>query len=137
MELVSSLVSQSVLWLLYWLDDRSSVPGSGRDFSLCHHIYTDSWAYAAAYPVGTRGSFPGVKRPGRGTTTHFYVVLRLRVNGTIPPLPHTSSWRDAQLSRGTTSPFYLCIGRWIVHEELPNMRKWGKRLEKSVILNSN
>jgi len=25
-------------------------------------------------------------------TTHFHLVLRLKRNGTIPPLPHTPSW---------------------------------------------
>jgi hypothetical protein len=36
-----------------------------RNFSLNHHIPNDSGAQPASYPMGTRGSFLGVKRPGR------------------------------------------------------------------------
>jgi hypothetical protein len=35
------------------------------NFSLHHHIQNGSGAYQASYPVGTRGSFPGIKRLGR------------------------------------------------------------------------
>jgi hypothetical protein len=35
--------------------------------------------------MGTRGSFPGVKRPGR--EAHLHLVPRSRMRGAIPPLP--------------------------------------------------
>jgi hypothetical protein len=35
------------------------------------------------------------------------LVPRLRMRGTVPPLSHTSSWRDASLSIGTTLPYLL------------------------------
>jgi len=40
-------------------------------------------------------------------TTHFHLVLKLRTGGAIHPLPHTSSWRRAELSTGTTLPLRL------------------------------
>jgi hypothetical protein len=42
-------------------------PGKGWDFSLHDRVQTGSGAPPASYPVGTWGSFPGVKRPGRET----------------------------------------------------------------------
>jgi hypothetical protein len=54
------------LWLLrqdYGLDDRNSIPGRDRDFSLCHHVQTDL-APTASCPVRTRRSFRGGKVSG-------------------------------------------------------------------------
>jgi hypothetical protein len=52
----------------YGLDDRGSrvrfSAGAGN-FSRHHRVQTGSGAHPASYPVGTRGFFPGVKRPGR------------------------------------------------------------------------
>jgi hypothetical protein len=39
----------------YGLDDRRSIPGRGRDLSLCH-IQNVSVAHQASYPVGTGAS---------------------------------------------------------------------------------
>jgi hypothetical protein len=53
------------------LDDRGSrvrFPGGGRGagkISLHHRVQNGSGAHPASYPMGTRGSFPGVKRPVR------------------------------------------------------------------------
>jgi hypothetical protein len=52
------------LRISYGLDGPGSIPGNVR-FSLLHSVQTDSGAYPASYPIGTRGSFPGVKQPGR------------------------------------------------------------------------
>jgi hypothetical protein len=38
--------------------------GAGK-FSLHYHVQTGSGAHPASYPMGTRGSFLGIKRPGR------------------------------------------------------------------------
>jgi hypothetical protein len=35
-----------------------------RDFFVLHNIHMTSEAHLASYPIGTVGSFPGVKRPG-------------------------------------------------------------------------
>jgi hypothetical protein len=52
----------------YGLDDRGSrvrfLAGTGT-FSLHHRIQNNSGAHPASYTMVTRGSFPGVKRPGR------------------------------------------------------------------------
>jgi hypothetical protein len=52
----------------YGLDDRGSrvrFPAVVGNFSLHHRVQSGSGAHSAFYPMGTRGSFPGVKRPGR------------------------------------------------------------------------
>jgi hypothetical protein len=43
-----------------------------------------------------------IKRPGREVDPHLHLVPGLRMNGTIPPPAHKSSWRCASLSVGTT-----------------------------------
>jgi hypothetical protein len=52
----------------YGLDDRGSrvrfLAGAGN-FSLHHRVQNGSGAHPASYLIGIRGSFPGVKRPGR------------------------------------------------------------------------
>jgi hypothetical protein len=40
-------------------------PAGAGDFSLHHRNQIGSGAHSASYPMGTRGSFSGVKRPGR------------------------------------------------------------------------
>jgi hypothetical protein len=42
---------------------RVRFPAGGGNFSLHHRVQNDSGAHSASYPMGTRGSFPGVKRP--------------------------------------------------------------------------
>jgi hypothetical protein len=52
----------------YGLDDRSSrvrFPAGAENFSLHHRVQNSSEAHPASYPMGTRGSFSGVKWPRR------------------------------------------------------------------------
>jgi hypothetical protein len=52
----------------YGLYDRGSrvrFPAGAGDFSLHHCVKNGSGAHPASYPLGTRGSFPGVERPER------------------------------------------------------------------------
>jgi hypothetical protein len=57
--------SSAGIALGYGLDDRGSrVLGAGK-FSLHHSVQNGSEVHSASYPMGTRGYFPGVKRPGR------------------------------------------------------------------------
>jgi hypothetical protein len=52
----------------YRLDDRGSTvwfPAGAENFSLHHRLQNGSGTHPASYPMGTRGSFPGVKRLGR------------------------------------------------------------------------
>jgi hypothetical protein len=54
--------------LVYGLDDRGirfRFPVGAGNFSLNHRVQNCSGAHPASYPMGTRGSFLGVKRPGR------------------------------------------------------------------------
>jgi hypothetical protein len=49
----------------YGLDDRGSMvrfPLGAGNFSLHHSVQNGSGAHPVSYPMGTRGSFPGVKR---------------------------------------------------------------------------
>jgi hypothetical protein len=41
--------------------------------------------------------YGGAVSPGVMLTTHLQVLPRLRIRGSIHPIPHTSSWRSAQL----------------------------------------
>jgi hypothetical protein len=52
----------------YGLHDRGSrirFPAGAGNFSLHHRVQNDSGAHPASYPMGIRGSFPGIQRPGR------------------------------------------------------------------------
>jgi hypothetical protein len=63
-----AVISQLVQGLGYGLDDRGSrvqSPAGAGTSSLHHRVQNGSGAHAASYPMGTRSSFPGVKRPGR------------------------------------------------------------------------
>jgi hypothetical protein len=53
--------------------------------------------YPAFYSVGTSGCFVGgVEADGAvKLTTHFNLVLRLRMHGVIPPISHIASWCGA------------------------------------------
>jgi hypothetical protein len=78
----------SVFWFLfsligYWLDDQGSFPdGAG--------IYLfDTKFRPALWPNQSLVRSPEVKRPGQKLTTHLHPVQKLRMSGTIPPLPHS------------------------------------------------
>jgi hypothetical protein len=47
------------------LDDRGLIPGRVWEFFLHHGVQTGSGVHLASYLMGTAGSFPAVKRPGR------------------------------------------------------------------------
>jgi hypothetical protein len=52
----------------YELDDRGSrvrIPEGARNFSLHYSVQNGSGAHPASCPMGTRDSFPGIKRPRR------------------------------------------------------------------------
>jgi hypothetical protein len=53
--------------LRYGLDDRGSrvrVSAGAENYSLHHRVQIGSGAHLASYPMGIRGSFPGVERVG-------------------------------------------------------------------------
>jgi len=47
------------------MDDRGSIPGRGRDFSLRHRVQTVLRAYPASYQEATMGLLLRVKLPVR------------------------------------------------------------------------
>jgi hypothetical protein len=52
----------------YGLDDRGSrvrLPAGAGNFSSHHRVQNGSGSDPASYPMGTKVSFAGVKRPGR------------------------------------------------------------------------
>jgi hypothetical protein len=60
--------SSGVIALGYGLDDRGSrvrFPEGAGNFSLHHRVQNGSRAHPDSYPMGTRGTSLGVKRPGR------------------------------------------------------------------------
>jgi hypothetical protein len=69
-------------------------------FSLRHRVQTGSGVHPAPYPVGTDGSYPGVKAAGTWiwpVNLHLLPILRMR--GAIPPLPCLVKHRDSLHSR--------------------------------------
>jgi hypothetical protein len=95
----------------YGLYDWGVIPSRERDFSLFHSFRTGSPSHPASYPIGTGGSFPRIKRPGREADhsplasaevkknvdlyTHFLirfhgVVLNNLSTRTTLPLPYTT-----------------------------------------------
>jgi hypothetical protein len=51
----------------------------------------------------------GVKQPGREADHSPSSSAEVKNGEAIPPLFHTSSWRGAELSRGTTSPLFKVL----------------------------
>jgi hypothetical protein len=67
----------------YGLDDWEvgvRVPVGGQEFSLLHVVQTCSGVHPTSYTMGTGGSFPGVKRPGREADHHLQLVCRGQEN---------------------------------------------------------
>jgi hypothetical protein len=99
------------LALGYGLDDqgfRVRFPAGAGNFSLHHRVQNGSGAHPASYPMGTRGSFPGVKRPvceadhspPSSAEVKEWVELYLHY-------PNTPSWRGAQLKHRDNFNFYI------------------------------
>jgi hypothetical protein len=98
----------------YGVDDPDSMfrfPAGAGNFSLHNRVQNDSGAHPASYPVVTRGSFPGLKRPGpeadhsppSSAEVKEWVELYLHS-------PNTPSWRGAQLKHrdNFTFTFLIC-----------------------------
>jgi hypothetical protein len=85
-------VAQSVWRLRYGLDGGVW----GPELSLLHSAQAGSGAHPASFPMGTGVSFPrGLSGQAVKLTTHLQLLPRSRKRGSIPPLPHTPSWRSA------------------------------------------
>jgi hypothetical protein len=62
-----------------------------QDFSLLHVVQTDSRTHPASYPMGTGGSFPGVKRQRRDAGHSSPPTAEVKKGRTSPPLPPYAS----------------------------------------------
>jgi hypothetical protein len=87
--------------LRYGLDDRGSrvgFPAEAGNFSLHHRVQNGSGAHLDSYQMGTRGSFPGVKLPGREAehSPPSSVEVKERVELYLHS-PNTPPWRGAHL----------------------------------------
>jgi hypothetical protein len=69
----------------YGLDGVGIGSWYGKDFR------TRPEAQPASYTMGT-GSFPGVKRPGRGVDRPLHLAPKLKKSRPIPLLPSGPSW---------------------------------------------
>jgi hypothetical protein len=90
----------------YGLDNRMvgiRFPAGAANFSLRQRVHTGYGAHPASYPMGTKGSSLGVKRPGR--EPDHSLPPSAEVKECVKLYPHstnTSSWRGALLSTGIT-----------------------------------
>jgi hypothetical protein len=101
---------------------RSEIVGClGHIHVLTRGIFLFTGAHPASYPMGTRGSFIGVKRPGREvyhsppSSAEVKECVELYLHS-----PKTPSWRGAELNTGTTLPLHL------LHYLLGSMTRRGK-----------
>jgi hypothetical protein len=83
----------------YGLDDRGSNSCGAGNFFPRHRVQTGSGPHPASCPMGIRGSFPGIKRPGRDadhsppSSAEVKECVELYLH-----FLNTSSWRSASLS---------------------------------------
>jgi hypothetical protein len=64
-----------------------------KDFSVVHNI--GCGAHPTPYPVGTRGNFPEVKKPGREGDHSSPSSAEVKNGAAVPLLLHMSSWHSA------------------------------------------
>jgi hypothetical protein len=77
------------------LDDRGSrfrFPAGTGNVSLHHRDQNSSGARPTSYPMGTRGSFPGVKRSGREADHSPPSSAEVKNAWSYTSAPNTSSW---------------------------------------------
>jgi hypothetical protein len=116
--------SQMWIWIAQWYSaglrarwSRIRVPARVGNFSLHHRVQTGSGAHTASYPVGTTGSFAGVKRPGRKpdyslpSSTEVKEWVELYIHSS-----NTPSCRGAYLSTETTLLFLLLSVSTVLEE---------------------
>jgi hypothetical protein len=81
----------------YGLDDRGSDFESrwSQELSLLQIVETDYEVHPTSYPMGTGGSFPGGKRPGREVDHSPPTSAEVKKMWIYTSTPHTPSWRSA------------------------------------------
>jgi hypothetical protein len=73
-----------------WLRNQGLIPSTKQEIFL----QTGSGTQLVSYPMGTGALSRGVKWLGCEADLSLPSVLRFRMCGTTPPLPHASSWQD-------------------------------------------
>jgi hypothetical protein len=63
-------------------------PADARDFSVLQSAQINTGTHPTFSSIGTRGSYPRVKRPGSQLTIHFHITLRSKIQGTVSVIPH-------------------------------------------------
>jgi hypothetical protein len=98
-DIIKSRDSSVGIALGYGLDELSSMvrfPAGARNFSLYHRLQNASGAHPASYPMGTKGSFPGGKRPKREADHSHLSSAEVKQRVELYLLsPNTPSWRGA------------------------------------------
>jgi hypothetical protein len=103
----------------YGLDNQDSrvrfLAGAGN-FSLHHHVQNGSGGYQASYPMGTRGSFPGVKAAWEWSWPLAFIYCRgQKMCGTVLPLPQYAfmAWCLVKHRDNFTFTFTCnCLSMW-------------------------
>jgi hypothetical protein len=91
------------------------IPARAGNFSLHHPVQTGSGVYPASYPMGTRGSFPGVRRPGLeadhspSSSAEVKECVELYLNSA-----NTPSWHGAQLKAQGQLFLFLYIYLYLI-----------------------
>jgi hypothetical protein len=110
------------LLLPFWIRRDSSVsivkdwntgvrfPAGKRSFSPLYSDQGGSGVHPDSYLMNTVGSFQVVTLPGLSLSTHLNLMPRIRMCGSIHPLPHTSSRRGASLFEQREN-FAFCLHR--------------------------
>jgi hypothetical protein len=77
--------------------------------SLLYNIQTVSGAHTASYPMSIGEALsPGIKRPGHEAENSTSFSDNVKSDGAITPLPTTSLWRGAYISKHRDNfAFYL------------------------------
>jgi len=84
----------------------------GQGFiSLHQRVQTGSGAHPATYGSGVLS--PEVKLPGCESDHSPPSSTKVKMRGTIPALPHTSSWCGTSLSTATTLPLTQIELQWL------------------------
>ena len=101
-----------------WPINCGSVPGTCKRFISSQSIQTGSGTNRAFYSVGTTTLFFGKSSQGVELTTHLLLVMRLRMRGAIPPIPHMPS---RHMHENFTFVLLSVMGMFTVAYNMPNV----------------
>jgi hypothetical protein len=85
----------SLYSVLNWAGRPGSILDKGKKFVLLHSVKPSSGAHPDSYAMDTGSFFPGGKQLGREADHSPLPSVKAKNGGAMPPLPSTSSWRNA------------------------------------------